>query len=115
MRRIFPYLVCLAGWLGGLPAWVPARGADVPEESVTINYPNSPASDILSFYEKLTGKVLVRDANLAGALLNIVATQPLPKSQAINCRMMLLPLLPWLATLGLVVSQTYREFLLGMI
>lgn len=84
MRRIFPYLVCLAGWLGGLPAWVPARGADVPEESVTINYPNSPASDILSFYEKLTGKVLVRDANLAGALLNIVATQPLPKSQAIR-------------------------------
>jgi type II secretion system protein D len=67
------------------PQPAPGTTPSAQEEMVpVIQYPNNPVTDILSFYERLTGKTLVRDANLAGPNLNIVSNQPMPKSQAIH-------------------------------
>jgi type II secretion system protein D len=67
------------------PQPAPATTPTAQEEMVpVIQYPNNPVTDILSFYEQLTKKTLVRDANLAGPNLNIVSNQPMPKSQAIR-------------------------------
>lgn len=49
-----------------------------------MQLPNNPVSDVLTWYEKMTGKVLVRDANLTGPNLNIVAPKDIPKSEAIR-------------------------------
>lgn len=54
------------------------------EEQVSVTYPNNPVADILTVYERLTHKILIRDANLAGPNLSIVAAQPVPKSEAIR-------------------------------
>jgi len=84
MRRLILHLLGI-GLLIGAPALPVLKGADAPPEvPITLQFPNNPVTDILSFYEKLTGKVLVRDANLAGPNLSIVATQPMPKSEAVR-------------------------------
>ncbi|HEY8967100.1 MAG TPA: secretin N-terminal domain-containing protein, partial [Candidatus Methylacidiphilales bacterium] len=66
----------------GLPLALRAQSA--PDDSVDIQLPNAPVSDILSTYESLTGKTLVRDANLAGPNLTITSGKKLPKDQAIR-------------------------------
>ena len=83
MRYFINSLVRLTlcfGLLGGIYGATPPPA----EEQITLQFPNNPIGDVLAIYEKLTGKILVRDANLTGPNLNIVAAQPMPKSEAIR-------------------------------
>jgi type II secretion system protein D len=64
----------------------PARPAPVPppETPVRLTFVNSAVNDILSLYEVLTGKRLVRDSALQGVPLTIVVPGEVPKSEAIR-------------------------------
>ena len=88
MQRLFLlplfFTLLLVGLVSPSSAQTPQPSSEKLEESITLQYPNIPATDILPLYEKLTGKTLVRDANLAGPNLNISSSQPMPKSQAIR-------------------------------
>ncbi len=53
------------------------------EELVELQFPNNPVQDVLDYYQRLTGKQLIRDANLSGAALTITAPGKLPKSEAV--------------------------------
>ncbi len=53
-------------------------------ETVTLQYPNSPVTDIVDFYERLTGRRIIRDSNLAGANLSIEVTEPVTKQEAVQ-------------------------------
>lgn len=80
---IFPLLVLLGSLLPfSLEAQVPppASGGDMVE----IQMPNNPVNEVLSFYEMLTGRRLIRDANLAGPNLSIMVSGPIPRSEAIG-------------------------------
>jgi len=59
-----------------------ARSADGAEK-VSIQFPNNPVTDVANFYELLTRKRLVRDANLAGPNLTIVVPDPMTREEAI--------------------------------
>jgi general secretion pathway protein D len=67
------------------PATV-APAAPVPAEpTVRLTFPNTSVNEILSLYEVLTGKRLVRDSGLAqGAPLTIVVPGEVPRSEAIR-------------------------------
>ncbi len=52
-------------------------------EQVTVQLPNNPVTEVLSIYESLTGKRLLRDANLAGPNISIFVPGQLPKKDAI--------------------------------
>ncbi len=43
-------------------------------ERVDLQFPGNPVEDVLAHYVRLTGKTLIRDANLAGVNLSIIAT-----------------------------------------
>ncbi|HWB58228.1 MAG TPA: secretin N-terminal domain-containing protein [Chthoniobacteraceae bacterium] len=62
--------------------------AAAPDEMVpALQYPNNPVSDILALYERLTGKVLIRDSSLTGqgaVNISIISTKAMPKQQAIH-------------------------------
>jgi type II secretion system protein D len=49
-----------------------------------LNFPNNPASDLLDIYEKLSGKRIIRDANLAGINLSVVVNEPISKADAMH-------------------------------
>src|SRR5579862_6957939 len=94
MRRFFIPLLCVTlcyAWPGALaqdtttiPSVTTIQVGDNDTVPV-LQYPNNPVSDILSLYEKLTGKVLIRDASLASAgSLSVVSTQPMSKAEAIH-------------------------------
>jgi type II secretion system protein D len=53
------------------------------EEPVTIQFPRTSVSEVLTVYEKLTGKRLIRDSNLAGPELSIMVTDPVPPKEAV--------------------------------
>lgn len=67
-----------------LPLEAQTPPANSNSEMVTVQFPNAQVTDILAFYEQLTGKHLIRDAVLAGANLTVIAPQPMPKSEAIR-------------------------------
>ncbi len=52
-------------------------------DAVTIQLPNNPVSEVLSIYESLTGKRLLRDANLAGPNISIFVPGQLAKKDAV--------------------------------
>ncbi len=54
-----------------------------PAATVNLNFPSNPVTDILPYYEKLTGKRMVRDANLTGPFLTILVNA-VPKHEAIG-------------------------------
>jgi type II secretion system protein D len=59
--------------------------APVPEQTVSLNFQNSPVTEILSLYETLTRKRLVRDSGVAqGAPLTIAVPGDVPRSEAIR-------------------------------
>ena len=59
--------------------------APVPEQTVSLNFQNSPVTEILSLYETLTSKRLVRDSGVAqGAPLTIAVPGEVPRSEAIR-------------------------------
>ena len=67
------------------PVQNPAPAPTPPESTVQLGFPNASVNDILSFYEMLTDKRLVRDSLLAqGAPLTIVVPGQVPRSEAIR-------------------------------
>ena len=68
--------------LAGLTAQQePARAN---EETISIQFPHTSVAEVLTVYEKLTGKRLIRDSNLAGPELSIMVTDPVPHKEAIS-------------------------------
>lgn len=61
-----------------------AQTTPTPDKQIYIQFPNNPVSDIATFYEVLTKKRLIRDANLAGPNLTLVVTEPVSKDRAIG-------------------------------
>lgn len=55
-----------------------------PEPTVRLTFPNTSVNEILSLYETLTDKRLVRDSMLAGDPLTIVVPGEVPRSEAIR-------------------------------
>jgi type II secretion system protein D len=58
-------------------------GPPPPNEMVSITFPRNSVLDVISFYETLTGKRIIRDSNLAGQELSIIVAKPVPKKDAI--------------------------------
>lgn len=54
-----------------------------PPESVSITFPRNSVLDVISFYETLTGKRIIRDSNLAGQELSIMVAKPVSREDAI--------------------------------
>lgn len=54
-----------------------------PAESVSITFPRNSVLDVISFYETLTGKRIIRDSNLAGQELSIMVAKPVSREDAI--------------------------------
>lgn len=54
------------------------------QETISIQFPHTSVSEVLTVYEKLTGKRLIRDSNLAGPELSIMVTDPVPHKEAIS-------------------------------
>lgn len=77
--RILIFAASLAACGGSLVAADPSG-----DEPTVLDQFNGPVADILPIYERMTGKILIRDANLAGPNLSIVVPQPIPKSEAIR-------------------------------
>jgi general secretion pathway protein D len=53
------------------------------QESVSITFPRNSVLDVISFYETLTGKRIIRDSNLAGQELSIMVAKPVSREDAI--------------------------------
>lgn len=51
---------------------------------VTLAFPSTSVFEVLQTYEQLTGRRLIRDANLSGPNLQIVSPSPVPKAEAIR-------------------------------
>jgi type II secretion system protein D len=54
------------------------------EEKISMQFPHTSIMEILALYEKLTGKHIIRDSNLAGPELSIMIADPISKKEAIN-------------------------------
>lgn len=54
------------------------------EETVSIQFPHTSVAEVLTVYEKLTGKRLIRDSNLQGPELSIMVADPIPQKEAIS-------------------------------
>lgn len=61
------------------PVIPPAANVDMVE----IQMPNNPVTEVINFYEMLTGRRIIRDANLAGPNLSILVSGKVPKKDAI--------------------------------
>lgn len=66
------------------PAAAPAPAPAQPEPTVRLTFLNTSVNEILSLYEVLTDKRLVRDSALQGAPLTIVMPGEVPRSEAIR-------------------------------
>ena len=67
------------------PMQAPAPAPALPESMVELTFPNTSVNEILSLYEVLTEKRLVRDSMLAqGSPLTIVVPGKLPRSEAVR-------------------------------
>ncbi len=62
----------------------PVTPATTSAGKVTLQYPNNPVTDILDYYERLTGARIIRDSNLAGANISIEVSEPVSKEDAIK-------------------------------
>ncbi len=54
-----------------------------PAESISITFPRNSVLDVISFYETLTEKRIIRDSNLAGQDLSIMVAKPVSRQDAI--------------------------------
>ena len=68
------------------PPTQPASGtAPAPSgDNVNITFPRTSVFEVLSLYENLTGKKLIRDSNLAGPEISIMVNQPVSRQEAIK-------------------------------
>lgn len=62
----------------------PLRPATEPSDTVDLLFSNSTINEVVEFYEALTNKRLIRDANLTGPNLTIVVNGPVQKKDAIS-------------------------------
>ena len=69
---------------GPSPVMTSQQTVTNPEETVSIQFPHTSVAEVLTVYEKLTGKRLIRDSNLQGPELSINAPDPIPKKEAIT-------------------------------
>ena len=54
-------------------------------DQVSLQFPNNPVADLLSIYERLTGKTLVKDTNIfEGASISLVTPKPVLKDEAVK-------------------------------
>lgn len=53
-----------------------------PVDTANISFPNAPVGDVLSFYERLTGKRIIRDNNLASLTVTIYSNERVSPEQA---------------------------------
>ncbi len=77
------------GPLPAVPATQPlqpagAAAANPTGDSVNITFPRTSVFEVLSFYETLTGKKLIRDSNLAGPEISIMVNQPVSRQEAVK-------------------------------
>ena len=69
------------GGPGGRPG---GPGAAVPD-TVTLQFPNNPVTDLLGIYERLTSKTIIKDTSIfEGANISLVTPKPVPKDEAIR-------------------------------
>jgi type II secretion system protein D len=64
------------------PASIPNL-TPIPDQTVTLQYPNSDVADVLHLYETLTGKKLIMD-NFVQGKVNIFLSRAVPKDEAIK-------------------------------
>ena len=55
-----------------------------PSEKISVQFPHTSVMEVLALYEKLTGKRIIRDSNLAGPDLSIMITDPVSKKDAVS-------------------------------
>jgi type II secretion system protein D len=69
-----------------LPTSTPysSSGEATPEKTTFVQFPHANILDVLSFYEQLTGKRTIRDANLVGPELSITVPNEIPVHEAIG-------------------------------
>jgi type II secretion system protein D len=65
-----------------LPQPAPAV-SEAADEPVSLTFPKNSVFDVISLYESLTGKRIIRDSNLAGQELSILVAKPVPRKDAI--------------------------------
>jgi len=71
--------------ISAAPASAPGTLPSEPaEEGVSIQFPHTSVAEVLMTYEKLTGKRLIRDSNLAGPELSIMVADLIPRKEAIS-------------------------------
>ncbi|MGC1479878.1 MAG: secretin N-terminal domain-containing protein [Chthoniobacterales bacterium] len=80
--RIFPIHAVVAA-IAMTAFSVAAQQVENPNELVELQFPNNPVQDVLDYYQRLTGKQLIRDSNLSGSALTITAPGRITKSEAI--------------------------------
>jgi len=61
-----------------------ATQSSPPEQSVSVQFPHAAVTDVLNFYEELTGKHIIRDSNLTGPELSIMVADKIPQHEAIG-------------------------------
>ena len=63
----------------------PSQSAEISSEKmVSVQFPHASVLDVLRFYEELTGKHTIRDANLSGPELSIMVANEIPQKEAIG-------------------------------
>ena len=67
-----------------LPSAASQSAGISPEKMVSVQFPHASVVDVLGFYEELTGKHTIRDANLAGPELSIMVANEIPQREAIG-------------------------------
>lgn len=63
-------------------AQTPAPVPTPVEDTVQVSFPGNPATDLALFYQNLTGKRIIADANLTGPPISLVVPQPVTKREA---------------------------------
>ena len=63
----------------------PSQSAEISSEKmVSVQFPHASVLDVLRFYDELTGKHTIRDANLSGPELSIMVANEIPQKEAIG-------------------------------
>jgi hypothetical protein len=74
IARLFSLLMLLLAATGHLSA-----------QSVYLQFPNNPVSDILAVYERISGKNLIKDSNIfTGPPISLVCLEPVDEAEAIR-------------------------------
>lgn len=78
-RTVFELLLLVFSFSG-----LSAQEMDSGEASLLVSFPNAPVTAILPYYEKLSGKKIVRDVNLGATNISIVTDARLTRTEALK-------------------------------